>query len=134
MANKLANLQLSQTTPTDKTGVFKDLNDLVNIPKSAGKLALIAKLEEAVSILKEVEAPVLKAELNFKRPTDGTFSLKADIKLAEEDTKPAKEARASVKKVAVKTKPKEKKVIAEKKPLGRPKKTTLNVTKAAKKK
>ena len=128
MANKLANLQLSQTTPTDKTGVFKDLNDLVNIPKSAGKTALIAKLEEAVSILKEVEAPVLKAELNFKRPTDGTFSLKADIKLAEEDAKLAKEARASVKKVAAKTKPN------EKKPLGRPKKTTLNVTKAAKKK
>ena len=125
MANKLANLQLSQTTPTDKTGVFKDLNDLVNIPKSAGKMALI---------LKEVDAPVLKAELNFKRPTDGTFSLKADIKLAEEDTKLAKEAKASVKKVAVKTKPKEKKVMAEKKPLGRPKKTTLNVTKAAKKK
>lgn len=128
MANKLANLQLSQTTPTDKTGVFKDLNDLVNIPQSAGKIAIIAKLEEAVSILKEIDAPVLKAELNFKRPTDGTFSLKADIKLAEEDAKLAKEVRASIKKVAVKTKPK------EKKPLGRPKKTTLNVTKAAKKK
>jgi len=133
MANKLANLQLSQTTPADKTGVFKDLTDLVNIPNSAGKMALIAKLEEAVSILKEIDAPVLKAELNFKRPTDGTFSLKADIRLAEEDAKLAKEARASIKKV--KTKPvKEKKSMAEKKPLGRPKKTTLNVTKAAKKK
>lgn len=133
MANKLANLQLSQATPTDKTGVFKDLNDLVNIPKSAGKMALIAKLEEAVSIIKEIDAPILKAELNFKRPTDGTFSLKADIRLSEEDAKLAKEARASIKKV--KAKPvKEKKAMAEKKPLGRPKKTTLNVTKAAKKK
>ena len=133
MANKLADLQLSQTTPVDKTGVFKDLNDLTNIPKLMGKMALITKLEEAVNILKEVDAPVLKAELNFKRPTDGTFSLKADIKLAEEDAKLAKEATASIKKV--KAKPvKEKKPIAEKKPLGRPKKTTLNVTKAAKKK
>ena len=126
MANKLANLQLSQTVPADKTGVFKDLNDLATIPQLVGKMALIAKLEEAVSILKEVDAPVLKAAVSFKRPTDGTFSLKADIRLAEE-------ARASIKKV--KTKPaKEKKSIAEKKPLGRPKKTTLNVTKAAKKK
>lgn len=126
MANKLANLQLSQTVPADKTGVFKNLNDLATIPQLVGKMALIAKLEEAVSILKEVDAPVLKAAVSFKRPTDGTFSLKADIRLAEE-------ARASIKKV--KTKPvKEKKPIAEKKPLGRPKKTTLNVTKAAKKK
>ena len=100
MANKLADLQLSQTTPVDKTGVFKDLNDLTNIPKLMGKMALITKLEEAVNILKEVDAPVLKAKLNFKRPTDGTFSLKADIKLAEE-------ARAAIKKVAVKTKPEE---------------------------
>ena len=127
MANKLANLQLSQTVPADKTGVFKDLNDLATIPQLVGKMALIAKLEEAVSILKEVDAPVLKAAVSFKRPTDGTFSLKADIRLAEE-------ARVSVKKVDIKTKPEEKKSIAEKKPLGRPKKTTLNVTKAAKKK
>lgn len=134
MANKLADLQLSQSAPADKTGVFKDLNDLTNIPKLMGKMALIIKLEEAVNILKEVDAPVLKAKLNFKRPTDGTFSLIANIKLSDKDAKLAKEARASIDKMTDKTKSKEKKSMAEKKPLDRPKKTVMNVTKASKKK